>query len=180
MPNQLKVRFQILMLGLKIFFCQFFRSISYGSIVVCGDTEFQKISAEALDMLKEKAADALDLVEKNIGFIYQYKSSGIFSSIMPSICTIKKESIIRSPTYYSGILCHEAYHVFLYHSFKNSNPLIKEVPPEVYSGAEAEAKCVKYSRQIMEKLGVDINTLPPIQELIDSKWWQVPWDKQNW
>lgn len=180
MFNKLKIRFQLVLLGLRILFYQLFKSTTYNSIIICGDKGFQKVSIEALNLVKEKAADAMDLIQKNIGFICQYKSSGIFSSVQPSICTIKKDSISHSIAYYSSILCHESYHVFLYHDFKKNNPQVKEVPVDVYSGINAETKCMEYARKIMEKMGIDVNGLPPINEVIDSKWWEIPWEKQDW
>ena len=177
--HKIKNRIKIFLLGLKIMFYIFFDEKKHGPLTICGDVEFQELSVKALDILEKNDKDAYRLIVDNVAFLCQYKTSGIFPITIPTICIINKETIKHSSFYYIGILCHEAYHVFLCNQFKKEHYLCKDIPEETYSGKSAEIKCVKYARDVLKNLDVDISDFLPIQEVINSRWWEVPWSEQN-
>ena len=153
-------------------------SKTYGSITIYGQKEFLDLTIRTLDLLKEKHPAAFTLVQRYIEFICFSKFSVI--DIKRKFCLVCSSILSESEVEYAGGLVHEAFHCKLYYEYLQARPEEKKVPKEIATGEEAEKRCVEYQCKVLEDLGADQTTLDYYKNVINTRYWEVPWEFQDW
>jgi hypothetical protein len=151
---------------------------------IIGDSKYAAKIAEALNILQKAAPDQYKMAAKYIRVIDAVKSgSGMYVWENPPRFAIGELSIEpfgpsdrMSQVWLAGIITHDATHSKLYQDYKAKNPG-SDVPNNVYSGEEAESKClaVQYDtvEMILQDMGVkNDELLSYIKNCIKSKYWE--------
>ncbi len=154
----------------------------YEKVTIRGNEEFINSTIKALELLREKASDAYELVQRHIGDIVSGKPSGVF----PDMLWLGPTFVIMGPSYseggtieYAGGIAHEAYHYELYTKAEKGNPG-RRVQPDAYSGEQAEGLCLQYQFDVLRKLGLDEEVIKEYVTKLHSRWWEVPFERRNW
>jgi hypothetical protein len=161
----------------------FGRRQTHGRVTVIGKGAFVRATIDALELLKTKTPDVYALLEKHIWIVISGKRSCVVVSALarsPTTMTVVgpiylKESVIE----YAGGLAHEAYHCELYRRAEQSahDGL---VPKQAYSGEHAESMCLKYQCEVLRRLGLDEALIDRYESSLQSRWREVPYEKQDW
>ena len=152
------------------------------TVTICGHEEFIISTVKALELLKEKAPDAYELLRRYVGNIISGKPSGVFPDILwlgPTFVIIGSSYSEGSTIEYAGALAHEAYHCELYTNAERENPG-KSVEATAYSGEHAERLCLQYQCDVLRRLGLDEKDIKQYESAMDTRWWDVPFDRQDW
>jgi len=155
---------------------------THEKVTIRGNDEFIGSTIEALELLKEKAPEAHELVLKYIGEIVSVKPSGVFTDMLklgPTFVFIGSSYSEGPAVEYAGALAHEAYHCELYMKAKRGN-LESRVPRNAYAGERPERLCLQYQCDVLRKLGVDEDRIKEYESQLHTKWWEVPFERQDW
>jgi hypothetical protein len=116
-----------------------------GTAQVCAQVE------AALILVREKAPDVHDLIQKNVAIIAEGKRSGMWAYKNPPTYEISNTSALYSIPWCAGTIAHDAYHSKLYHDYLNAKGA--PVPDEVWTGVEAERLCIAFQLSVLRKIG---------------------------
>ncbi len=151
-------------------------------VTIRGNEEFINSTIKALELLKEKAPEAYELVQKHVGDIVSGKPSGV----LPDMLWLGPTFVIMGPSYsegetieYAAAIAHEAYHCELYTTAEKGNPG-QAVQPDAYSGEQAEGLCLQYQCGVLRKLGLDEEAIKEYGSQLHSRWWEVPFEQRDW
>lgn len=150
----------------------------YEAISVFGDEEYRKVVIEALRLLRERAPDNWPIIKKHIKTLCRSRSSFVFVPLLPATAYLNVPTG-SPPEFVAGNIAHEAFHCFLYWEFASSNPGM-DVPEDIYSGEEAEQKCVEFQCSVMKALGVSEKVLAAYKEAPEFRCWEIPWELRDW
>lgn len=153
-------------------------SRDYGQITIYGPKNFIDFTIETLDLLKEKHPETFTLIEQYISIVCFSKFTMI--DVKKRLCLMGHTVLYQSKIRYAGDLAHEVFHCKLYNEYLQSHPGVKNVPKWVDSGEEAEKKCVEYQCQVLEAHGADQETLDYYKNVTNTRYWEVPWEFQDW
>lgn len=158
---------------------------------IIGDPEYVAKITEALNILKNEAPSQYEMVVKYIRVIEVNESgSGMCAWEEPPRFIIGKKSVEQfgpgspmSPVLLAGVLVHDAAHSKLYRDYNSENPG-SEVPSDVWTGMDAESKCVVVQYDAVKKLlqnrGGNDELLDEIKNSLKSEYWKVNIDKRWW
>jgi hypothetical protein len=118
---------------------------------IVGSAEFVERVTQSLDLLESKAADAYAIVIRYVGRIEQGEHSGMWAYRTPPTYEMTDRTAFYSLTWCAGTIAHDSYHSKLYHDHRARNP--GSVPGSVWSGEEAELKCIRHQIEVMELIG---------------------------
>jgi hypothetical protein len=151
---------------------------------IIGDSKYAANITNALNILQKAAPDQYKMAAKYIRVIEAVKSgSGMYVWENPPRFAIGELSIEpfgpsdpMSQVWLAGIIAHDATHSKLYQDYQAKNPG-SEVPNDVYSGEEAESKCLAVQYDTVEKILQDMGVkndglLSYIKNCIKSKYWE--------
>jgi len=152
------------------------------TVTIRGNAEFINSTIKGLELLKEQAPDAYELVMKHIGDIVSGKPSGVFPDMLwlgPTFVIMGPSYSEGSPIEYAGALAHEAYHCELYRKAERNNPS-SSVEPNAYSGEHAEGLCLQYQCDVLRRLGLDESEIKEYANGLHTRWWEVPFERRDW
>lgn len=148
------------------------------SISLIGDSYCVSRTNESLDLLKNKAPTHYDTVVKYIGTVECVQSgTGIYVYENPPRALIGKTILDAGVIWHAGGLAHEACHSKLYSDYKLNNP---DVPIDVYSGRNAEAQCLDIQYDALSKIGASQWDLDYIKNVINTEYWNIPYENRWW
>lgn len=148
------------------------------SISIIGDSYCVSRTNESLDLLKNKAPIHYDTIVRYIGIVECAQSgSGIYVWENPPRALIGKAILDASVIWHAGGLAHEACHSKLYNDYKLNN---SNVPIDVYSGRNAEAQCLDIQYDALSQIGASQWDLDYIKNVINTDYWNVPYENRWW
>ena len=159
----------------------------YGSDVdVSGSAKFKKQISLCLGLLKKKAPDAYRITTKYVGKIKQGKHSGMWAYKNPPTYEIADRTTFYSVTWCAGSIAHDSFHSKLYQDYKKTHS--GRVPDKVWTGVEAEKKCLKHQLEVLKRIGAEKHELNYFSTLRGThhdvnKDGKYDWDdqkKRNW
>ena len=119
-------------------------------ILIVGSAEFIDKTREALALIRKTDVDMWNMVVKYIGVIALTKKTGVYAWQKPSVSGIGP-TVFQNVVYSASGFCHEACHSKLFHEYKEK---YGEVPDLVWSGREAENKCLDVQIEFYKKLNI--------------------------
>ncbi len=149
-------------------------------IEIIGDNDFVEETNKALNLLKSKAPIHYAIIERYIGVIEWVEAgSGMFAWEDPPLYRVGEVTVNEGTIWYAGTIVHDSVHSKQYHDYLAENPS-GPVPDEVWTGENAEAQCLNVQHDALEKIGADQQTLDWIKSVIETKYWEVPYEERWW
>ena len=142
-------------------------TMKYGSISVQGTAKFIKATTDALNLVQR--AGYLSQVEDYVATIYE-PSDGLDSGMYAS----RKAFRVGAPTWkngsvwYGSSIVHDSMHSKLYWDAWEASGRTVVPDASVYTGANAEKKCLALQSKVLRSLGADANTLEYIRKLAEN------------
>jgi hypothetical protein len=136
------------------------RSMRIEGIEVRGGAEFLQRTGEALTLLA--ATRRFAEVRSHLALIRQGRRSGMHAGAKRPVFVVGKPTWKHSTLWYAGAIVHDAYHSKLYHSAKQATGGA-EPDADLWTGTEAETKCLAFQRQVLEELNADEKIIAYIQ-----------------
>ena len=139
----------------------------YGSISIQGTAKFIKATTDALDLVQR--AGYLSQVEDYIIIIYEPSDdleSGMYAS--RKAFRVGAPTWKNGPVWYGSAIVHDSMHSKLYWDAWNASGQTVVPDAGVYTGANAERKCLALQSQVLRSLGADANTLEYVRKLGDN------------
>ncbi len=167
----------LVLLGFCLFGAWFFfsqkNSLQTGNeITIQGDMKCQKETREALQYLKEKTPEYFKMVEKYIGAIQCVASgSGIDVYERPPLFRVGDATREAGTEWYAGSIVHDSCHVWLYDFYAKKHPF-SAVPQDVWSGKEAEMKCIDIQEKMLRQAGAPEWIFKSLDEARSSEYWE--------
>lgn len=119
-------------------------------IDIKGSDRFTHQVYQALDILKKKAPWAYSIVSSYVGRIEQGERSGMWAYKKPPTFEMGDRTTFYSVTWCAGAIAHDSFHSKLYHDYLKTHP--GRVPDEVWTGVEAEKKCLKHQLDVLKSI----------------------------
>lgn len=155
-------------------------SIEPYEIEIIGDNDFIEKTKEALDLLENKAPIYYAVVIRYIGVIeWAETGSRMLAWEDPPLCRVGEATVNAGTIWYAGTIVHDSIHSKLYYDYLVENPS-GPVPDEVWTGKGAEAQCLNVQYDALEKIGADQNTLDYIKNVINTEYWEIPYEERWW
>lgn len=154
-------------------------SSEVGGIEVCGPQAFCDRVVEALRLLRAGSPEAFALCQRHFNLVIKSRHSGVDVASRPAIVMLGDWATRVSSPYLASGLAHEAVHCSLYWSHHEHDPE-QEVPPETYSGEDAEGQCLEYQIAVLKQLGEADEDASRLRDLMTTEWWNVPWHERTW
>jgi hypothetical protein len=120
-------------------------------VEVVGSANFVCRVEEALSLLKSKAPDAYVIVTTNVRRIKQGEHSGMWAYETPPTYEMSDKTAFASLTWCAATIAHDSFHSKLYHDYQKGHP--GAVPDSVWTGIEAERRCMKHQIAVMRLIG---------------------------
>jgi hypothetical protein len=137
-------------------------------------------TAEALELLRTKAPQHYAVVGRYVGVIECVASgSGMAAQQTPPRYLVGDVTRAGGTIWYAGTIAHDAYHSKLYHEYKVANPG-RPVPASVWTGREAEAKCLEFQVAALAAMGASERTLDNVRNAINTDYWDIPQSSRTW
>jgi hypothetical protein len=147
---------------------------------IVGDSQCVEKTDKALGVLLEKSKSDFEKVAASIGTIEcAEKSSGVFVFENPVRFRVGWATSQSDKFWYASVLVHESCHVQQYRSYVSSHP-DKPVPPEIFSGAEAENDCLLAQYNCLSQLKADKILLEYTKKIAETNYWDIPYEKRWW
>ena len=115
---------------------------------IIGDEGFTYQIEKALKLLKENSPREYSLVIKYSTKLNLTMASG--ANVQLKEVDLSWKSASESVTWCASCLAHEAYHIKLYHEYRNIHG--SPVPNNIYSGKGAELKCIRYQILVLKNV----------------------------
>ena len=137
---------------------------------------------EALVFLKAQTPTYYDYVNKYIGKILCLEAgSGMKMGWDPPTFKVGRRTREQGALGYATAIVHDACHSAQYHDWRAANPGWRRVPHEVFSGREAEKRCVEIQVEAMIAMGVPAERLETyVEDAMATEWWKVPSGERDW
>jgi hypothetical protein len=145
------------------------RSEIVNGIELRGRSEFLLRTKESLALLG--CASRIGFIQDHISVIRQGHRSGMKAWAKKPIFVVGNRTWQHSALWYAGAIAHDAYHSKLYHDAKRANGG-KKPEAEVWTGAEAEKKCLAFQREVMTELNADPKTMAYLEECAGNPLYQ--------
>lgn len=134
-----------------------------------GRAAFLRRTEEALILLK--ACPQFALIQSKLAVIRQGKRSGMKAWVKKPTFIVGRRTWQHSPLWYASAIAHDAFHAKLYLDAKCENAAV-EPDADVWTGAEAEKKCLAFQRQVLIALNADCKTIAYIEECAKNPTYQ--------
>jgi hypothetical protein len=125
-------------------------------IKIEGNAAFIERTRGALNLLKSSCRDAYPDLVKNVLKIEQHERSG--ADVWKRCIQVGRRTSEYSLTWYASSLVHDGRHISQYNDYLNAYPN-KTVPPEVYSGQDAELACMRVQIDALERMNAPAHEL---------------------
>jgi hypothetical protein len=117
---------------------------------VVGSDRFVKQVESALRLIKTRSPETHRLVQHNVAIISQCKRSGMWAYKNPPVYEMADATTFYSVTWCAATIAHDALHSKLYHDYLAAHG--KPVPSDVWTGREAEIKCISFQLEVLRKI----------------------------
>ena len=134
-----------------------------------GRTAFLQRTEEALMLLQPSPQFAL--IQSNLAVIRQGRRSGMKAWAKEPTFIVGRRTWQHSALWYAGAIAHDAFHAKLYLDAKCENPAT-EPDADVWTGVEAEKKCLAFQQQVLIALNADPKTIAYIEECAKNPTYQ--------
>ena len=121
-------------------------------VEVRGSAAFRARTREALELLRESAL--FGAARDHVAVIRQGRRSGMEAWAVKPAFTVGAATWYHSAVWYAGAIAHDAYHAKLYCDAKDGHRS-REPDSNVWTGTEAEKKCLAFQRQVLLELNAD-------------------------
>jgi hypothetical protein len=118
---------------------------------VIGSDPFRERVSQALSLLRARDASAYMVVTGYVGRIEQAPHSGMRAYGNPPTFLMSDATAMHSLTWAAAAIAHDSYHSKLYHDYKAAHQ--GDVPRTVWSGTQAEIKCMRHQLAVMRRIG---------------------------
>lgn len=115
-----------------------------------GSDRFVAQVEEALKRIRERAPRAYKLIQQNVAIIKQSERSGMWAFRNPPTFEMGDRTTFYSVTWCAGSIAHDALHSKLYHDYRAAKG--KPVPNEIWTGRNAELKCISFQIDVLKKI----------------------------
>lgn len=150
------------------------------TIKIVGDDTCKQQTNDALNLLKTKDYDHYVYVTNYVGIIEcADQGSGMFAYENPPRYLAGKSTREAGSIWYAGTIVHDATHSKLYNDYLKNHPN-ETVPANVWSGKDAEQKCIDIQVDALAKIGADQAVIDYAKNAINANYWDVPYDQRNW
>jgi hypothetical protein len=149
----------------------------FDTLAIRGTTQFDERVEAALALLKTRAPAAYAVATNYVGIIQQGEHSGMRATQNPPVFELNERSAFHSVTWCAGVIAHDSFHSKLYHDHKNTHR--GSVPRQVWTGHEAEMKCLEHQLQVLKEIGAADGEIGYCQTL-KPDYADVPYRKRNW
>ncbi|MEL6110262.1 MAG: hypothetical protein AAFU85_30000 [Planctomycetota bacterium] len=116
-----------------------------------GNQRFVEQVGSAMKLMKDKTPRVYDLIQKNVAIVKQGKRSGMWAFRDPPTFEMADPTAFYSITWCAGSIAHDAFHSKLYRDYLDAKG--RPVPNAVWTGREAELKCLSFQLDVLEKVG---------------------------
>ena len=123
----------------------------FKEIEIQGSEQFKEQISKSLELLKLKTPEAYLIVYKYIRVIKQGKHSSMWAYSKLPTYEIADRTAFYSVTWCAGSISHDSLHSKLYHDHKNN--FEGPVPQKVWTGVDAEKKCLAHQLEVLKKIG---------------------------
>lgn len=149
-------------------------------VQIRGDAGCQSSTIEALKLLSHKAPAHYATVTKYVGIIEcASQGSGMFAYENPTRYLVGDATRNAGTVWYAGTIAHDAGHSQLYHAYLIANPG-SSVPNDVWTGESAEKTCLEAQHDALSKIGGTQYQLDYIRNVINTQYYNVPYDQRWW
>lgn len=150
-------------------------------ISIEGDEDCYNDTLAALELIAEKAPGHYAVVTQYIGVIKCVtQGSGMEAYLTPPRYLAGDVTRSGGTMWYAGTIVHDAGHSKLYNDYLTSHPDEEFVPGDIWTGQNAEAACLAVQHDALAEMGADKGTLDYVANVINSGYWNVPYDQRWW
>lgn len=145
-----------------------------------GDRDCIVNTNQALDLLKNKAKEYYDLVNKYIGVIdCKEQGSGMAAYEKPPRFIAGRATRDAGEIWYAGSIVHDSCHSRQYNDYLLKS-LLKTVPDNVWTGKNAEKECLDIQYEALKKIGASQVTLDSVRNALNTNYWEVDYSQRWW
>jgi hypothetical protein len=149
-------------------------------IQIRGDAACQSDTLAALQLLSAKAPTHYATVMQYIGIIQcASQGSGMYAYDNPPLYLVGDATRNAGTVWYAGTIAHDAGHSKLYHDYLSAHPG-QAVPDDVWTGQSAEITCLAAQYDALSKIGGTPSQLTYVQNVINTQYYNVPYDQRWW
>lgn len=149
-------------------------------IQIKGDAVCKSSTLDALKLLNESAPTHYATAIKYIGIIEcATQGSGMFAAENPPRQLAGDNERSAGAVWYASGIAHESCHSKLYHDYKDVHPG-QIVPPDAWSGESAEKTCLDAQYDALTKIGGTQDQLNYVKNVINTKYYEVPYTQRWW
>lgn len=149
-------------------------------ISIEGDDKCHSDTLAALSLLADKAPAHYATVTKYVGIIRCVtQGSGMAAYNDPPLYMVGDATRTSGTLWYAGTIAHDAGHSKLYHDYLDAHPG-QVVPGDVWTGESAEAACLDAQYDALQQMGAPQSTLDYVKGIINSSYWNIPYDQRWW
>jgi hypothetical protein len=149
-------------------------------IKIVGGPDCVKNTNHALSILQQKSSGDLEKVLENIGIVECVADgSGVFVWENPVRFKVGLATYQADELWYASALIHESCHAERYKKYSFSHPG-EPVPPEIFSGAEAESQCLFEQYNCLSRLDAEQPFLDYTKKIAKTYYWDIPYEKRWW
>lgn len=162
----LGISFCITAIYLFFFFEGSFDGIKIKSGWVCIDK-----TTKALELLKAKSSENFSDVKKFVGVIEcALGGSAMYAMENPPRYQVGDKTRDTGTIWLAGTIVHDANHSKLYHLYLQEHPGFV-VPPNIWTGKDAEKRCLDSQYDALLDIGADLTTLNYVKNVINTGYW---------
>ena len=121
-------------------------------VEVRGSAAFRVRTREAMELLR--LSTFFETAQDHLRVIRQGRRSGMKAWAEKPTFTVGAATWRHSAVWYAGAITHDAYHAKLYCDAKDGHRS-REPDSNVWTGTEAEKKCLAFQRQVLLELNAD-------------------------
>lgn len=150
------------------------------SVQINGDAACQSSTLDALKLLSSSAPAHYATVTKYVSVIEcSSQGSGMYAYENPPRYMVGDATRNAGTVWYAGTIAHDAGHSRLYHDYLSGSPG-GSVPDDVWTGKSAERACLEAQYDALSKIGGTQSQLDYVKNVIDTGYYNVPYDQRWW
>ena len=142
---------------------------------IVGSLRFTNQVHQALALLRSHDTNAYVIVTNYVGRIQEGPRSGMWDYKNPPTFEMSDATTYYSVTWCAAAIAHDAFHSKLYHDHRHVHG--GAVPDAVWTGKEAEQKCMKHQLAVMERIGATQWEIDYAKKQADGQYIK---DKETW
>ncbi len=147
---------------------------------ITGDSTCVSLTLKALYHLQSKIPNHYGVANQYIGEIRCVDAgSAMLVSSDPPVFLVGTLTRDSGRIWYAGTIVHDACHSKQYHDYLATHS-VSWVPGEVYVGRDAEAQCLAAQLNALEGMDAPSHMLDYIREVIESEYWEIPYEDRYW